>query len=99
MAQAMADGLIPANRCTIKGASQRDSRDRAERRTVSVDELWALADAMPEPYRAAVVVSFCSGLRAGELFALQRKHVDLAAGTVRVEQSPARPGQYGCSAR
>lgn len=95
LAQAVADGLIPANPCAIKGASQRDSRHRAERRVVTPDELWALADAMPERYRAAVVVSFLSGLRAGELFALQRRHVDLAAGTVRVEQSLARPGTGG----
>lgn len=52
----------------------------------------ALADAMPERYRAAVIVAFCSGLRAGELFALQRRHVDLRAGTKRVEQSLTRPG-------
>ncbi len=95
MAQAVSDGLIPANPCAIKGASQRDSRHRTERRVLTPDELWALADAMPERYRAAVVVSFLSGLRAGELFALQRKHVDLAAGTVRVEQSLSRPGTGG----
>jgi len=95
MAQAVSDGLIPANPCAIKGASQRDSRHRTERRVLTPDELWALADAMPERYRAAVVVSFLSGLRAGELFALQRRHVDLAAGTVRVDQSLARPGTGG----
>ena len=92
LAHAVSDGLIPANPCAIKGASQRDSRHRVERRVLAPDELWALAAAMPERYRAAVVVSFLSGLRAGELFALQRKHVDLGAGTVRVEQSLARSG-------
>lgn len=92
MAQAVSDGLVPANPCAIKGASQRDSRHRTERRVLAPDELWELADSMPERYRAAVVVSFLSGLRAGELFALQRKHVDLATGTIRVEQSLARSG-------
>ena len=91
MAQAVADGLIVANPCAIKGAGQRDARERVERRTVSVEEMLALAAAMPERYAAAVIVAFCSGLRAGELFALQRKHVDLAAGTVRVEQTLANP--------
>ena len=91
MAQAVADELIPANPCAIKGAGHRDARDRVERRTVSAQEMWALADAMPERYRASVIVAFCSGLRAGELFALQRKHVDLDAGMVRVEQSLAAP--------
>ena len=74
----------------IKGASQRDWRHRTERRVLAHDELRALADATRERYRAAVVVSFLSDLRAGELFALQRKHVDLAAGTIRVEQSRRR---------
>lgn len=93
MAQAVADGLIPTNPCTVKGASQRDTRDRIERKVATPQEIfWALADAMPERYRAAVIVAFCSGLRAGELFALQRRHVDLEAGTIRVEQSLARPG-------
>lgn len=92
MAQAVADGLIPANPCPVKGASQRDQRDRAERRVVTFAETWALADAMPERYRASVIVAFCSGLRAGELFALQRRHIDLGAGTVLVEQSLARAG-------
>ena len=92
MAQAVADGLIAANPCQVKGASQRDSKDRTERRTATPAEIWALADAMPERYRAAVIVAFCSGLRAGELFALQRRHVDLDARTLRVEQSLARPG-------
>lgn len=56
------------------------------------DALWALADAMPERYRASVVVSFLSGPRAGELFALQREHLDLGAGTFGVEQLLARSG-------
>jgi|GEM_PF-2013314 len=69
LAQAVADGLILANPCAIKGAGQRDARDRAERRIVTAEEVWALADAMPERYSAAVIVAFCSGLRAGELSA------------------------------
>ncbi len=48
MAQAVSDGLIPANPCAIKGASQRASRHRTERRVLTPDELWALADAMPD---------------------------------------------------
>ncbi|HQY32478.1 tyrosine-type recombinase/integrase [Actinotalea sp.] len=95
LAQAVSDGLIPANPCAVKGAGQRDSRHRTERRVLGPEELWPLVDAMPERYRAAVVVSVLSGLRAGELFALQRRNVDLAAGTVRVERSLARPGTGG----
>ncbi|NMM24526.1 MAG: site-specific integrase, partial [Phycicoccus sp.] len=90
MAQAVADELIAANPCAIRGAGQRDAHDRTDRRTVSLEEMWALADGMPERYRASVILAVCGGLRAGELFALQRKHIDLAAGVVRVERSLAR---------
>ena len=90
MAQAVADELIAANPCAIRGAGQRDAHDRTDRRTVSLEEMWVLADGMPERYRASVILAVCGGLRAGELFALQRKHIDLAAGVVRVEQSLAR---------
>ncbi|CPU63346.1 integrase [Mycobacteroides abscessus] len=37
-----------------------------------------------------MIVAVLSGLRAGALFGLQRKHVDLIGRTVRVEQSLAR---------
>lgn len=95
MAQAVDDGLILANPCRVKGASQRDSKDRTERRTATAQEIWALSAAMPERYRASVIVAFCSGLRAGELFALQRRHVDLETRTVRVQQSLNRMGTGG----
>jgi len=90
MAQAVVDGLILANPCLVKGASQRDSKDRTERRTATAQEVWALADGMPERYRASVIVAFCSGLRGGELFALQRRHVVLEARTAR--GAVAQPG-------
>ena len=42
---------------------------------------------MPERYAAAVIVAAWSGLRSGELRALARRHVDLDAGTIRVERA------------
>ena len=59
MAQAVADELIAANPCAIKGAGQRDAHDRVDRRTVSLEEMWALADGMPERYRASVILAIC----------------------------------------
>ena len=85
-------GRIPTNPCLIKGASQRDTNDRAERKTATPQEAWAPANAMPERCRAAVIIAFCIGLRVGELFALRRRHVDPGAKAVLVEQSLARPG-------
>jgi integrase len=49
-------------------------------------EVRALADAMPRPGdRLAVYVAAYCGVRAGELWALTRKDVDLLHGTLAVE--------------
>jgi integrase len=46
-------------------------------------EVRALADAMPRPSdRLAVYVAAYCGLRAGELWALTRKDIDLLHGTL-----------------
>lgn len=90
LAQAVKDGLIRENPCSLPGAGQRDTRNRSERKTVTLEEARTIAAAMPERYRRAVIVAVLSGLRAGELFALQRKHVDFAGGSLRVEQSLGR---------
>jgi len=49
-------------------------------------QVRALADAMHPRYRALVLVAAGTGLRAGELFGLKVRHVDLLRGVVRVEQ-------------
>jgi integrase len=51
---------------------------------LSPGEVRALAEAMG-PYRVPVYVAAWCGLRAGELWALRRRDVDPAAGTIRVE--------------
>jgi integrase len=93
---AVEDGLIPANPCTIKGAG---SVKADERITATPDEVLRLAGHMPPRLRAAVIVAAWSGLRAGELFALTRAHVDLARGSLRVDQAlvelPGQPPMFG----
>jgi len=49
-------------------------------------QVRALVAAMHPRYRALVTLAAGSGLRAGELFGLQVRHVDLLRGVVRVEQ-------------
>ncbi len=90
LTQAVKDGRIRESPCCLPGAGQRDTRNRSERKTLTIEEARSIASAMPDRYRRAVIVAVLSGLRAGELFGLQRKHVDLFAGTLRVEQSLAR---------
>ncbi len=79
---AILDDLILKNPCRVKG----DGTDRVtERRIPDVNQVAVLTQAMPEQYRAAVIVAAWGTLRRGEVLGLERRDVDLVAGTVRVE--------------
>jgi integrase len=58
-----------------------------QRLYLSAAEVRQLAEAMPERYRVAVYVAAYCGLRAGELWALRRKDVDLLHGELHVRQA------------
>jgi integrase len=75
------DGLIRRNPCRIKGAGQEKS---AERPVLTVAQVYALADAADERYRALVLLAAFSSLRWGELAALRRSDIDIQARSVRV---------------
>lgn len=78
---AVEDGILVTNPCTIRSAGA----ERAEeRRLPTVEQVFDLAAAVKPRYRALVLVAAFSGLRRGELFGLQREHVDLEHGTVTV---------------
>jgi integrase len=53
-------------------------------RFLSYEEVATLAEAIDPRYRALVLVAAYSGLRAGELIGLRRKHVDLLRRTITV---------------
>jgi integrase len=61
-------------------------------RFLSHDEVATLAAAIDLRYRALVLLAAYSGLRAGELAALRRKHVDLLRRTVTVVEQVQRIG-------
>jgi integrase len=77
------DGYFRTNPCRIKKASREPV---IERDPMTPAQVRALAAAVPARYRAMILLAGFGGLRYGELAGLQRKHVDLAAGAVRVEQ-------------
>jgi integrase len=52
---------------------------------LSVEQVVALARAMPERYRAMVLTQAGLGLRIGELLALRVQDVDFLRRTVRIE--------------
>ena len=87
LADAFNDGLIASQPCRIPGAAMNRPRERG---TVTPAEVAQLADEMPDHVRASVYVAAWSGLRYGELFALARRHVDLNAGTLKVERALTR---------
>ena len=78
---AVEDGLIRGNPCRIKGAGRERS---PERRVLTVPQVYALADATGERYRALILLAAFSSLRWGELAALRRSDLDVQAGTVKV---------------
>lgn len=86
MNTAVDDELIKRNPCRIKGA---DTYDVPERPVLTVREVFAVADAIGERWRALVLLTAFTTLRFGELAALRRRDVDLEARLVRVRRNQA----------
>ena len=63
-------------------------------RVITVEQLRALLRILPEPVRTMVLVCAFTGVRAGELFALRWRHVDLERGVLQVRESVHR-GKFG----
>lgn len=53
---------------------------------MSAGEVFAIASAMPERYRALVVVAAATGLRQGELLGLTLDRIDFLRRTIRVDR-------------
>ncbi|UIJ61672.1 site-specific integrase [Amycolatopsis acidiphila] len=86
-ATAVDDGRIKRNPCRIKGADQHRTPERPH---ASIDEVYRLADVMPPRYRFLVLLAAFSGLRWGELVALQARDVDRETMLVRVSRKIAQ---------
>ena len=84
---AVEDGYLGKNPCVVKGAGKEDS---PERPTAEVAEVTALANAMPDRLRIAVILAAWCHLRRGELLGLERRDVDLLHGTIKVERTVKR---------
>ncbi|MFE3326815.1 tyrosine-type recombinase/integrase [Streptomyces sp. NPDC059176] len=86
MNTAVDDELIQRNPCRIKGAG---AAKTAERPFLDVSEVFRLADAVPARFRVLILLAAFTGLRFGELAALQRHDVDLERRTVAVRRALA----------
>jgi integrase len=79
MNTAVDDGIVQRNPCRVRGAGL----DRSpERPVLSVSEVVALVEAIPERYRALVLLVAFGSLRWGELAALRRCDVDVPRANV-----------------
>ncbi|MFJ8868337.1 tyrosine-type recombinase/integrase [Streptomyces sp. NPDC102473] len=86
MNTAVDDEVIQRNPCRIKGAG---AAKTAERPFLDVTEVFQLADAVPARFRVFILLAAFTGLRFGELAALQRHDVDLERQTVAVRRALA----------
>jgi hypothetical protein len=77
------DELIIVNPCRIKG----DGEERAtERPVLTLDQLYALVDLMPDRWKAFLLLKTFASLRWGEITALTRNDLDLERRTVRIRR-------------
>jgi integrase len=84
MNTAVREGIIAKNPCQIPGAGT----NRAKRRTIATpQQVAALVEEIPGPYKAAVLLAAWGGLRRGEILALHREDIDLVSGTVNVHRN------------
>lgn len=88
MGTAASDGKITANPCVIRGAG--NAKRVHKIRPATLDELAKLVDAMPEKYRAMILLASWCALRFGELTELRRRDVDIDEGVIRVRRGVVR---------
>lgn len=88
MNTALGDGLIGVNPCAISGAGTAAS---PKRQFMSVQEFALILAAHPERLRAPLLLAVTAHLRPGELVALERRDLDLVAGTLTIERQHVKP--------
>lgn len=62
---------------------------------LTVGQVKALAERLPARYRALVIVGACTGLRPGELFGLQVRHVNFLKRSLEVQQQVQQTAGHG----
>jgi len=81
LATAVDDDVLEKNPCRIRGAGVEHSKERP---IATIEQVYALADAIDPMYRVLVLTATFTSLRLGELRALTRKHLNLLHATVHV---------------
>lgn len=87
LSEAVELGMIrvnPAMRMRLPAPAKQDMT------ILTAPEVRALADGIDAHYRTAILIAANTGMRAGELWALRRRDVDLLRGVIRVRQCVKR---------
>lgn len=95
--QAVADRIIPGNpaRGLPSRPRRRAPRDQGQGKSLLVEQVGRFLDCMDPWWRLMCQVQVDTGLRIGELGALQVRHLDLGRASVTVEQSLTKAGTIG----
>jgi integrase len=86
--------------CKDRRGPTSEVTDRKESDTLTRSELVAYIEKTKEvaPTRYAEIVTLAyTGMRAGELYGLEWRHIELEARVIRVEQSISRTGKIKCT--
>ena len=88
---AVKDGLLLVNPCQIDGAMTQKRRREPE--ILTVDELNAVANAVPERFKALVLLAAWCGLRWGEVTELRRKDVNATFDQLTISRAVTHVGK------
>lgn len=86
-------GHLPSNPAASRGGRRRVKESAPRRTWVEPEQLLALLDATPKRHRAVLATLAGAGLRVGELCALDWRDLDLATGTLTVQESKTPAGR------
>jgi integrase len=86
-------GHLPSNPAASRGGRRRVKEPAPRRTWVEPEQLVALLDAAPKRHRAILATLAGTGLRVGELCALDWRDLDLATGTLTVQESKTPAGR------
>ncbi|MEJ7773081.1 MAG: tyrosine-type recombinase/integrase [Geodermatophilaceae bacterium] len=93
---AVGDRVIASSPCL---GAKLPRKARQEVVPLTTEAVEALIDTMPDQYRALVILAAGTGVRQGEAFGIERRHVDFLRRTMKVEQQlillPGGPPQVG----
>jgi integrase len=86
-------GHLPRNPAASKGGRRRVKEPQPHRAWVEPEQLIALLDAAPRGHRPLLATLAGAGLRVGEACALDWRDLDLATGTLTVQESKTPAGR------